>query len=196
MKRAVYLHGALAAFGERYDLAVRDAPEACRLLSVQLPGFRDTLAEGRWHVFRGPPKAGHTISEEALTLALGRVDEIHIMPAVAGAGDGLLQTIGGVALLAAAPFSGGASLALYAAGGAMALGGVTRMLTSTTTSNYSGREDPDERPSFLFDGPTNTSTQGLPVPLVYGRMRCGSVVVSSGITAEDINLDAETNDDN
>jgi predicted phage tail protein len=66
------------------------------------------------------------------------------------------------------------------------------MLSPTPqTDSYSDRERPGERPSFLFDGPTNTSTQGLPVPLIYGRMRVGSIVVSADLSADDIALGSD-----
>lgn len=77
------------------------------------------------------------------------------------------------------------TLAIFGAG--MALAGVSSMLTPRSDLNggsYENRETPDERPSFLFNGPQNQSSQGLPVPLVYGFMRGGSMVVSSGIATE------------
>jgi len=72
------------------------------------------------------------------------------------------------------------------------LDSLTSMLSPTPqTDSYSDRERPGERPSFLFDGPTNTSTQGLPVPLIYGRMRVGSIVVSADLSADDIALGSD-----
>ncbi len=40
-------------------------------------------------------------------------------------------------------------------------------------------------PSYTFNGPINTTAQGNPVPLGYGRMIVGSAVISAGITADD-----------
>lgn len=186
MMKTIHLHDSLAKFGESYDLDVRDPAEAIRALGSQLPGFFDTVRDGDWHVFRGPIEPGNYIDEEGLQLALGKTDEIHIMAAVQGAGGGVFQTIAGVALIVAGAFVPVIGESLMYAGGALALGGVTQMLTKSPSANYSSRTAPDQRPSFLFDGPTNTSTQGLPVPLIYGRMRVGSVVVSAGLTAEQI----------
>ena len=186
MLRTIYLHGVLARFGESFRLDVRDAAEACRALGHQLPGFRKTVEDGHWHVFRGPLDAQNDLSTDDLAVGLGQSDEIHIMPVAEGAGE-VFQVIAGAALFTAGLLT--ANPALMYAGGALALGGVAQMLTSPpAVDNYSERERPDERPSFLFDGPTNTSTQGLPVPLIYGRMRTGSVVVSADLSADDIGL--------
>ncbi|MES1927560.1 tail assembly protein [Salinisphaera sp. T31B1] len=191
MLRTIYLHGALAQFGESFALDVRDPAEACRALAAQIPGFRKAVEDGRWHVFRGPLLARNDLDEDGVHVGLGRAKEVHIMPVAEGAGD-VFNIVAGVALIAAAPFTGGASL--YA-GGALVLTGITGMLTTQPkVDSYSDRERPDQRPSFIFDGPTNTSTQGLPVPLVYGRMRVGSIVVSASLSAEDIPLDGDGDD--
>lgn len=44
----------------------------------------------------------------------------------------------------------------------------------------------DNRASYIFNGAVNLTAQGNPVPLLYGRMRVGSVVVSAGLSTEDI----------
>ena len=132
------------------------------------------------------------MSHRALTSC--RLGAAAVLPAIEGAGDGAGKVIGGIALVGAAMFiPGGAALAGIALqpavaglGISMALGGVSQMLAPTPQSGYEERESPDQRPSFLFDGPVNTSTQGLPVPVVYGRIKTGSVVVSAGMTAEEL----------
>jgi predicted phage tail protein len=45
---------------------------------------------------------------------------------------------------------------------------------------------PENKPSFLFDGPVNTIAQGHPVPVGYGEMYVGSAVISAGIVTEEI----------
>jgi predicted phage tail protein len=47
-----------------------------------------------------------------------------------------------------------------------------------------------DRPSFLFNGVTNNTQQGGPVPIVMGLHLVGSVVVSASLNAEDIAVDA------
>lgn len=194
--KEIILHGALGArFGESFSLEVRDPAEAVRALSTQLPGFREAIEASSWHVIRGPLEDGESLDEEGLAVSLGSQTEVHIMPALEGAGgDGVGKVLGGIALVGAAMFiPGGAAIAgigiqstVAGVGISMALGGVSMMLSPSPQSGYEERESPDQRPSFLFDGPVNTSTQGLPVPVVYGRIKTGSVVVSAGMTAEEL----------
>lgn len=178
----IYLHGRLAEFGECFSLDVRDPKEAIHALTMQLPGFRDSLEQGSWHVFKGPLDRENDLDADGLDVAFGKEAEVHIMPAAEGAG-GVFKALVGVLLL-------GPQLAVSLV--TTGASGFTDFLTTTPkVASYSSRERPEERPSFLFDGPVNTSTQGLPVPIIAGRMRVGSVVISAGITAEDIPLEGE-----
>jgi predicted phage tail protein len=54
--------------------------------------------------------------------------------------------------------------------------------------DYGIQEKPEERPSFIFDGPVNTINQGGPVPLVYGHVIVGSTLVSSSLEVTDTNV--------
>jgi predicted phage tail protein len=47
-------------------------------------------------------------------------------------------------------------------------------------------EPADNRTSYIFNGAVNVTAQGAPVPICYGRMRVGSVVISAGVTTTDI----------
>ena len=44
----------------------------------------------------------------------------------------------------------------------------------------------DNRSSYIYNGAVNLTAQGNPVPLCYGRMRVGSVVISAGVSTTDI----------
>lgn len=187
----VHLHGVLEKFGGPYTLDARDPAECVNALSVQLDDFRQTIADGNWHVVRGSEIDGEGLTEEQLQVGMSEGD-LHIMPAVEGAGgDGLFQTIAGIALITASFFSGPLQPFLFNAGVAMTMGGVSQMLTSTPDATYEDRERPDQQPSFLFDGAVNTSTQGIAVPVGYGRMRVGSVVISAGLRVEEMDMDED-----
>lgn len=192
-----HLHGSLKArFGGPFSLAARDTAEVVRALCAQLVGFRDALAQGQWQVVRGSAQHGTPLDAHGLALALGNTDTLHLMPAIEGAGsDGVGKALAGAALIGASflvPGAGafGAGIitqgAVAGLGVSLALGGVSMMLSPSPQSNYEERERPDQRPSFLFDGPVNTSTQGLPMPVIYGRMKTGSIVISAGMTAEEL----------
>lgn len=104
--------------------------------------------------------------------------------AAAGASIGLTAEVAGsTAILGGLTSAGG----LASIGLSLALGGVSGLLApAPKVKDYGNRESPDQRPSFLFNGPQNTSIEGLPVPLVYGRFKCGSAIISSGRRAEQI----------
>jgi len=197
--RDVRLYGKLGAqFGRVHRLAVENTAEAIRALCVVLPGFEQALASSekrgiRYACFLGT----RNIGEDEIRVPPGD-DVIRIAPILAGAKQGgLFQTLLGAALIVAAfylpPAMGLAALGTQGAivapmmlsmGVSMALGGVSQML-SPQQRGLSAKDGPDNGASYNFNGPVNTSAQGNPVPVLYGRMIVGSAVISAGIYAED-----------
>lgn len=182
-KRTIRLHGCLGAkFGRVYELAVNSPAEAIRALCAIVPGFERFLMQSKgeglaYAVFIG----SDNISADHLKAPVGNRD-IRIAPILAGSKRaGLFQTIVGVALIAISYFTGGSTLAT---GIALVAGGVIQML-SPVPKGLGSQDSPDNKPSYSFNGPVNTSAQGNPVPLLYGRMIVGSAVISAGIFAED-----------
>ena len=211
MIRDVHLYGALGRrFGRHFRLDIHSPAEAMRALTVLRPGFRQAIREGYWRVIVGRPRIDNAIPLAQLNINLG-AQELHIVPATQPRGDsGTFSIIAGVAIIAAAvvasPFTGGASLAAglaatsalgvsYGAiamvGVGMVLTGVAAMLTPTPQVQPGQQPTdmatrPEDRPSFFFQGVTNNSVQGGPVPLVFGTHLTGSVVVSASINNQDI----------
>lgn len=196
--REVRLYGWLGTkFGRVHRLAVRNAGEAVRALCVVLPGFEKALTDSevrgvRYACFLGK----RNIGTDDLHQPCGD-DAIRIAPVPAGAKNGgLFQIVLGAALIASAfllPQTGliyalgkGAVVApaLLGMGVSMAMGGVVQLL-SPQQRGLSTRDSPDNGASYSFNGPVNTSAQGNPVPVLYGRMIVGSAVISAGIYAED-----------
>ena len=105
-----------------------------------------------------------------------------------GLGAGLANTV--ASGLATGIVSAGVSSAIGAVGAALVLGGVSQLLTPTPqlgTSNVRGiDETTDPRRSYSFSGIQNVSRQGVPVPIIYGEVFTGSVVISAGINTEEI----------
>ena len=62
----------------------------------------------------------------------------------------------------------------------MIAGGVVQLLMGSPSPDTMSNERPDSRPSYVFNGAVNVYEQGGPCPLVYGRTRAGSVIVSAG----------------
>ena len=187
---SVILYGELGKlYGKYHKYSVKSVPEAIRALSANYKKFRSSINEDGFYkviVDKSP------VSEEEL----GRTatNTIKIIPVVQGAGDGWGQIIlgavlvwasGGLASFGYAGFAGaaagtGAWAVGAALGTAMVLGGVSQMLTKTPKMS-AGADRPDANPSYAFDGPVNTTAQGNPVPLAYGKVLAGSQVISAGL---------------
>ncbi len=190
--REVRLYGRLGArFGRIHMLAVSSTAEAIRALCVLIPGFERALADSDAHGVRYACFLGkRNIGEDQLQHPVG-ADEIRIAPVVAGAKRaGLFQTVLGAVMIvvgAVLTYTGvGAPIgaAMMKMGAVMALGGVIQML-SPQQRGLSAQDSPQNGASYNFNGPVNTSAQGNPAPVLYGRMICGSAVISAGIFAED-----------
>lgn len=186
----VHLHGRLKEeFGGPFRLEIRDAKEAIRALGIQLDGFIDAIKDGYWRVMRGDAELG----DDSLDIGLGD-QELHIIPATQGAGgNGVGKVVAGAFMVGAAFFTGGASLAAWgsmatmtgAVGAGLIIAGASMMMAPTPeTGDYEDKEKDTQ--SYLFNGPVNVNKQGVAIPLVYGEMVTGSVVISAGIRAEDI----------
>lgn len=186
--KTLHLHGHLKQkYGESFDLDVESAAEAVRALGVQLPGFERDVRAGNWHVIKGELDKQEGLDEEGVTMALGNTSEVHLLPAIEGAGGagGILAIIGGAVLFAVGFWF--ANPYLMTAGVGLMTGGIVMMTTSMPAAKgLAEQERADDRTSFLFNGATNTSSQGAAVPRGYGRVRVGSIVVSAALYSEEL----------
>lgn len=182
--RTVRLYGHLGVkFGRTHQFAVASAAEAIRALCSQFEGFREAISKVNVAV-----RIGARVINEADVRA-GRLsepvgnDDIRIAPVPIGSGkNGVLQTVLGIVLVVAGVYTGNPTL--IASGASLVVGGVIQMLTPTPSLDKD-RDGPNNTPSYNFNGPVNTSAQGNPVPVLYGRMMVGSYVVSGGIYNEE-----------
>ena len=187
------LFGYLAEIhGEEVTLDVSTPREAVTALAYQCKKYKKYLLEHSWYVLLGPAEDGITPAE--LDVKLGNITHIRLIPAIEGASSSWRKNaiIGGALLvvgIVAAPFTGGASLALTNYGAWAIFGGTTLLIGAAVGHAYEKAmkvQDPvDSRPSFIYEGPKNTAAQGGPIPLGYGRMLIGSHVISAGLYAED-----------
>jgi len=220
MEREVRLYGPLAKFvGQRSFMAeVSSAAEAVRVLLVNFAGLEQHMADQHYKVIvdgyaSGLDEINHPASQT-----------IKIVPVLGGAGGSFGKILAGVALVATAivlgPVGGGflglgmgvgggvgfgalgtvASGLIGAAGAALALSGVSQLLTPTPQlgqignlstgvgSRFASTENTelDPQKSYSFSGIQNTSKQGVPVPLIYGETYVGSIVISAGIDTDNI----------
>lgn len=91
------------------------------------------------------------------------------------------------------PAAGPSGGALMSAGAAMMLGGVAQMLTPVAKQPDMSRGE-EEKGNTYFSNLENTVAQGVAVPVAYGRIMCGSRVISQSIEIMDdsdgTNIDA------
>lgn len=189
--KTVRLYGRLGAiFGRVHRYDVQSPAEAVKALCVTVEGFQQYLMAARRNgmVF-SVLKGKRQVSGEDLSMESGE-DDIRIAPVMVGAKRaGVFQTILGAVMVVAgillSPATGGSSLALAWAGAGSMAGGLYQML-SPQPKGLMGREDADNKPSYAFGGPVNTTAVGTAVGIPIGRREVGGALVSAGIIAEDM----------
>lgn len=199
--RNVKLHGHLAEqFGADWQLEIATPNEAFQALAANCPNFLSTLIQSDkdgigYRIIRGDTDLDvHNLCEP-----LGR-QTLHIVPVVSGGKSKLGMIVIGAALIVA---SGGLSAAPFVAGattgfGAMSvasitfniglglvLGGIAQMLVKTPQPPAASLS-PETLQSHYFNGPSNNSGQGSPIPIGYGEVIVGSMPLSAEIYTENM----------
>jgi predicted phage tail protein len=209
MFRVIKVYGKLAKhLGQRsFKAAVKTPAEAIRFLLANFPSLRGVISEGDYKVTVGRSELEIGNHPEYLHYPSASFETIRIVPVVAGAG-GVGKILAGVALIAAAivlaPVGGGflgagagaltgtftlgaaASVAIGSIGVSLALGGISQLLTPTPKISQGEDSTNDPRKSYSFSGIQNISRQGVPVPVIYGEVFTGSIVISAGINTEEV----------
>lgn len=187
----IRLYGKLGAkFGRVHRMAVQSCAEAIRALSSQLPGFKAFLTQSKdmglgYGVFYGK----QNLDKEQLKFPVGKGQDIRIAPFVLGhKNGGWVNIILGVVLIVVGVvmniYAPGSGAFLIKMGVGLIVGGIVQLLTPVP-KGMSSKDRPENMPSYAFNGPINTQAQGNPVPVLYGRMKVGSAVISAGINAVD-----------
>jgi len=139
-------------------------------------GFRVTV--GRERITNG--------NVEDLVLPWSEREVFSITPVICGAGRGFGEILAGIGLIALSFVVPFASTVLFNFGVALVLGGVAQMLSPQPDLGFNNGKDAARLESFTFSNIVNTSKQGLPVPIAYGRVFTGSAVVSSGLDVDQL----------
>ena len=205
MLKKVKLYGDLAKVTghKEFDVAVNSTAQAVSFLINNFPKLESYMANRYYRVLVDEQE----IDTEQLHFPVGQ-SEIKFVPVIQGAGGNLGKILLGGALIAvsmgafgafgsgAISFGGSgggfaaASLGAKAAfgiGASLVLSGVSGMLFLVPKMpEFSSEQDP--RLSFSFSGTQQTSRAGTPVPVVYGEIFTGSVVISGGIDTEQVQV--------
>ena len=203
MMRNIIFHGELAEFigHKSLEAKVSTVAETMRFLICNFPNVEGNMAQRYYKIVL----QNNEVDESELHYPMGGAD-INIVPVISGAGGNFGKIFLGAALIGPSFLFPGAGLfgttsafgaaagtgigttigtALSAVGAVMVLGGVSGMLfPQPQEPDFSSEGDP--RISFNFSGTQNTSRAGTPVPIVYGEIFTGSVVISAAIDTEQV----------
>ena len=209
--KVVKVYGALRKkLGQcRFEFVAETPAEAMRALIANFPGLDKWLIDSA----KDGVGYRVTVSKEKVTeenfspllMPFSDQEVFSITPVVAGAGRGFGRILAGIALVATAivtqggslAFSGGgfaaklgakaafgAKLAAFGAnvGVALTLQGIAQVISPQPAST--ALDEAVQLESFTFSNVVNTSRQGMPVPIAYGRVFVGSAVLSSGLDVD------------
>ena len=203
MLRKIKLYGELAEFvgHKEFEVKVDSIAKVVSFLINNFPQVERYMNPKYYQVKVG----NYEVDKTEIHYPIGQED-IHIVPVIAGAGRGVGKILLGAALIGlaiAAPGAGfslgkggfgfiatGAAPSAFMAavgnlGVALTLMGVSEMLFPVPKpKEFRSEEDP--RLSFNFSGAQNTSRAGTPVPLVFGTMVTGSVVISGAVDTQQV----------
>ena len=203
MMRKIKLYGELAKITGHKELeaVVNTTAQAVSFLVNNFPELEGHMANKYYQVLLEK----ETVNIDQLHFPVGKSD-IKFVPVVSGSGGIGKALLGGVLIAASfgvgglfttpLAFGGGGigfaaaglgAKAAFGIGASLVLGGVSDMLFPTPKApQFSSEQDP--RLSFHFSGTQQTSRAGTPVPLVYGEIFTGSVVISSSIDTEQVQV--------
>ena len=202
MLRKLKLYGELAEFvgHKEFEIKVDSLAKAVSFLVNNFPQVEKYMNPQYYQVKVG----NYAVDKEEIHHPIGQED-IHIVPVIAGAGrGGLGKVLLGAALIGVAFATGGASLtksgivfqasrlggaylaqAFVYTGAFLVLNGVSEMLFPLPKpKEFKSEQDPQL--SFSFTGTQNTSRAGTPVPIVYGEIITGSVVISGAVDTQQV----------
>ncbi len=192
---------------------MRVPADAIKFLLCNFPELRSLMRDGYYKVAVGQHDLQLADSPEQLHYPLADSDVVKVIPVVSGAGGrGVGQVLLGAALIGVAVASAGTGLFAGGAAGfgltsggtfaaatfgtklaviagnvglALAFSGVAQMISPVPdlpSDSFGG--EPLE--NFAFQSIGNVDREGVPVPVVYGEMIVGSVVISTGLIAKQI----------
>ena len=198
MLRKIKLYGELAEFvgHKEFEVQVDSLAKAVSFLVNNFEGIDKFMSPKYYQVKVG----NYEIDKSELTYPIGQQD-IHFIPVITGAGGGTRRFLLGAALIGVGVLSGGATFTAPGFTGTGFLGGTTAVLGNVgiglaiagvsemlfplpKPKEFTSEQDPQL--SFNFSGTQQTSRAGTPVPIVYGEIFTGSVVISGGIDTEQV----------
>ena len=214
--KVVKVYGALRKrLGQcRFEFDVATPAQAIKALCVNFPGLDKWLIDSEQDgVGYRVAVSKEKITEQdvsPLLMPFSDQEVFSITPVVAGAGRGSGQILAGIGLIALSAVSFGAgsafagafgatgigagaaatatgSIALFNVGVYLTLSGIAQAISPQPDLD-STLEESVQLESFTFSNVVNTSRQGMPCPIAYGRLFVGSAVLSSGLDVDQVQV--------
>ena len=208
MLKKLNLKGDLADFiGHKdFEVVINTPIDAIRFLVHNFKGVEKYMSDKYYKVLVGKVETG----EEELVYPVGN-EEITIVPVITGAGGrgfgkillgalllglsfGFPMTLGSGSLTFGKGFAASFKTASFLSksafylGSALVLGGVQELLFPLPEPP---EIESDPRLSFSFSGIQNTARPGTTLPVVYGVITTGSVVISAAVDTNQIQVETE-----
>lgn len=189
----IVLYGSLNALHEEaIELNVKTWQQAYSALCSIIPGFRKEFARNsEVCLVKVTGEQKQCITEQTIAFPLN-CDELHVIPSINGSGIemAVAMYIGGQ--LVAAGFTAGVIYAGMAIAYAItwvairvAVGYIIAQLAPKPDSG-NGLVSAEKKDSFFFSGAVNVVRPGTALPIVFGEVLAGSVVISIGSEATNI----------
>lgn len=191
----VRFYGNLKQFGSEFRLDCQTTAEIVQALTSQIPKLRQFIQQGLFTVRVGRDYFDNRYLEQGLSHKLKDDATVHFTPVLKGSKrGGLFGVIAGVAIIAGAialgPLAGiistNAAWIVGSVGASLLLGGVAQMLTKMPEMKMGTEKE--KKQSTAFSNLSNITAQGKPMPLAYGRMRVGSLIISQGVETMDTEI--------
>jgi len=191
----VRFYGSLKQFGSEFRLDCQTTAEIVQALTSQIPKLRQFIQQGLFTVRVGRDYLDNRYLEQGLSHKLKDDATVHFTPVLKGSKrGGLFGVIAGVAIIAGAialgPLAGiistNAAWIVGSVGASLLLGGVAQMLTKMPEMKMGTEKE--KKQSTAFSNLSNMTAQGKPMPLAYGRMRVGSLIISQGVETMDTEI--------
>ncbi|MDR9847011.1 tail assembly protein [Herbaspirillum huttiense] len=191
MLTTVILEGPMGkAFGRKWELVAASPADALRMINANKPGLFAWIKNhlNRFANYKVICEYANGRKEAIDTDGLhlrGQLAKIRFVPLVAGASAQVRFVVGAVMAVVGYYF-GWTGIGAWVGnmGVAMMIGATVEMLTGRPKTDTNENKN---KTSYVFDGPTNTERQGVPVPVIIGRnVLVGSHPISASVSVDQL----------
>ena len=205
----------ICGVSEPFNINAKSIAEIASALIANFPKIKELLRKGTFKIYSDKREFDTQDINFPLSKKHSNIHIVPVLQGSGGGGGGTAKIVIGALLVvaavaltvvtlgAAAPAAGAASMSLGAAitstsvigvsalsiglvGVSMLSTGIITALAATPTASSDALQSVDERQSFIFNGPINTTGDGTVVPIIFGRFMVGSIVASAAVCTEEM----------